>query len=186
MEEESTRNLSALGLEAEPLDEPVQLLLVRPGDLQILHNLPVVHPNAPRFLDRELVGFNLDGAVEVVEFVEEELPAVHVLFDVEEFVYDVEIERPTRTVPHVMRTDEDVPVLVVNPHVPPACGIEFDFHSVEDALQVFTEDALESLYLVESFEEHRERVELDGHGALNVYFECLLLWQSIRASAVRN
>ena len=81
----------------------------------------------------------------------EEFLSLHELSDVDEFVYDVEVEICEFAVVQVVGADAEVSILVADAHVAsPAC--EFNLQVMENFFRLVTEDASDGFDVLEVLE----------------------------------
>src|SRR5712692_2656729 len=91
-------------LNVKPTAESLVFLATRPLDPKVVGDLPVAHPEPPRFVHGDLVGLDLRRSVDVaVPSIPELLPIVP-LADVRELVQDVQVQDPLLALPEVAET----------------------------------------------------------------------------------
>src|SRR5207245_5752450 len=119
--------------DAELSAEPAVLLAARPLDAEVVRNLAVRHAESPRFVDRDLVRFDLGRPVDVIVTPVPELLARVPLSDVGELVEDIEIEDPLVPFLQVAESRDDVSDFVVDVLVH-VLGVHIDLAVAEELL----------------------------------------------------
>src|SRR5207245_6735691 len=140
------------------LPEPLVLLAARPLDAEVVRDLAVRHAESPRFVDRDLVRFDLGRPVDVIVTPVSELLARVPLSDVGELVEDIEIEDPLVPFLQVAESRDDVSGFVVDVHVH-VLGDHINLAVAEDLLpEPVGEDRAESRGTAQFGEDIQDRM----------------------------